>query len=170
MPKNLHIPKGATPYPENNRGHKEVAQTRRPRWKYVAQIVNTRMLENPAGSPRRGKGVAALAKGRRHGRVVDGNTLVEQDGMLRVANVAELEQTSWKHVRNESEIMFRGVKQAWLKRQLEGEVGGWGVQAEENRAEEPKLVEGEKEEDDDAEEGEEGAAADEKEGGTDNKE
>jgi len=49
---------------------------------------------------------------------------------LRVANMSELEQTSWKHVRNESEFMFKGVKDAWLRRQLEGEVDGWGMQEE----------------------------------------
>jgi len=59
---------------------------------------------------------------------------------LRVASVAELERTSWKHVRNESEFMFRGVKDAWLRRQLEGEVGGWGYQKEIFKVV-PKLME-----------------------------
>lgn len=123
-------PKEATPYPENNRGHDEVPETRRPRWKYVAQIINTKKLMNPPGSKHRGRKVASRAKAKRHGRVVDGNTIIEEGGKLRVASVAELEQTSWKHVRNESEFMFRGVKDAWLKRQLDQEVDGWGVQKE----------------------------------------
>merc|ERR1712127_110585 len=105
VPKLLKIPMGASPYPENNRGQREVPETRRPRWKYTAQIVNTHMQENPPGSKRHGKAVAALAKGRRHGRIIDGNTIIEQDGELRVASVAELEKTSWKHVRNESEFI-----------------------------------------------------------------
>ena len=130
VPPNLNIPNGAIPYPENNRGHDGVPETRRPRWKFAAQIINTHMLENPAGSSQHGKKVAARAKRRRHGRVVDGNTLIEEGGKVRVASVAELEQTSWKHVRNESEFMFKGVKDAWLRRQLEGEVGGWGHQDE----------------------------------------
>jgi len=167
VPQNLEIPVGATPYPENNRGHKEDPGTRRPRWKYTAQVVNTYMQENPAGSKRHGKAVAAHAKGRRHGRVVDGNTVIEQDGALRVASVAELEKTSWKHVRNESEFIFRGVKEAWLKRQLEGEVGGWGIQEEVNKPEEPVAIEDKT--DDDAEGEEEEGSVDDKEGGTDDK-
>lgn len=117
------------------------------------------MLENPPGSSRRGKKVAARAKHRRHGRNVEGNTIVEQDGKLHVASVAELEKTSWKHVRNESEFMFQGVKAAWLKRQLEGEVGGWGYQEE---VFPPKVVESK--EDDDTKEGEEEGGDDKGEG------
>jgi len=165
VPKSLTVPVGASPYPENGRGHKEDPGTRRPRWKYTAQVVNTHMMENPPGSKRHGKRVAALAKGRRHGRVIDGNTIIEEGGELRVASVAELEKTSWKHVRNESEFMFKGVKEAWLKRQLEGEVGGWGRQEEVNKPK-PEVVEGKA--DDDAEEaGEDGSAEEEKEGGND---
>lgn len=157
-PKNLlKIPNGASPFPENNRGHNEVTQTRRPRWKYAAQIINTSTLETPPGSSRRSKKFAARAKHRRHGRNVDGNTIIEQDGKLRVASVAELEQTSWKHVRNESEFMIQGVKKAWLKRQLEGEVGGWGHQEEVFKAEiedkeTDKSIEQDEEEDGDNDE------------------
>lgn len=129
------VPEYATPYPENNMGYKAQAKTRRPRWKYAAQIINTRALENPPNSDHRGKKAAARIKARRHGRVVEGNTLIEHDGEVRVATRAELEQTSWKSVRNESEFMFKGVKQAWLRRQLEGEVGGWGFQEEVNAPE-----------------------------------
>jgi hypothetical protein len=126
----LKIPKGASPFPDNNRGFNATPETRRPRWKYAAQIINTQMLENPPGSTRGGKKAASRVKARRHGRVVEGNTLIEEGGKLRVANMSELEQTSWKHVRNESEFMFKGVKDAWLRRQLEGEVDGWGMQEE----------------------------------------
>jgi len=152
VPLNLKIPSAALPYPENNRGHEEQPNTRRKRWKYVAQIINTHALENPPNQARHGKRVAARAKGRRHGRIVDGNTIIEENGTLRVASVAELEKTSWKHVRNESEFMFRGVKEAWLERQLEGEVGGWGVQEEVYVPEEETKVESEAED-----EGEEGS-------------
>ncbi|KAL9181531.1 hypothetical protein ACHAXT_010336 [Thalassiosira profunda] len=133
IPPNLKIPPkpaAASPFPEGGRGYNEESNTRRPRWKYVAQIVNTHSMENPPGSKRRGRAVAKQAKGRRHGRIVDGNTIVEVGGKLRAASVAELENTSWKHVRNESEFIFKGVKQAWLRRQLEGEVDGWGPQEE----------------------------------------
>ncbi|KAK1744869.1 hypothetical protein QTG54_004160 [Skeletonema marinoi] len=155
------IPEGALPYPDNNVGYNETPKTRRPRWKFAAQIINTHTLENPPGSSQHGKRVAARAKARRHGRIVDGNTLIEKDGEVRVATIAELEQTSWKHVRNESEFMFKGVKAAWMRRQLEQEVGGWGRQEEVYN--EPK-VEGEGESED-AAENEEGGEA---EGGEDN--
>jgi len=174
VPQNLKIPDGASPYPDNNRGYDEIPQTRRPRWKFAAQIINTQMLETPLDSSRHGKKVAARAKARRHGRVVDGNTIIEQEGKLRVASVAELEQTSWKHVRDESEFMFKGVKNAWLKRQLEGEVGGWGMQEEvlklEPQAEAaPELIEGKEDGEGEGEgEGEESAGKDES--GTDVKE
>jgi hypothetical protein len=158
------IPVGASPFPDNNRGYNETPGTRRPRWKFAAQIIDTHALENPKGSKRRGKAVAARAKARRHGRVVDGNTIIEEGGKLRVASVAELERTSWKHVRDESEFMFRGVKDAWLRRQLEGEVGGWGYQKEvEVLKVEPKLMEINAE----SGENEEGAEGDE--GGDDKK-
>ena len=160
----LKILEGASPFPDNNRGYNETPGTRRPRWKFAAQIVDTHALENPKGSKRRGKAVAARAKARRHGRVVDGNTIIEEGGKLRVASVAELERTSWKHVRDESEFMFRGVKDAWLRRQLEGEVGGWGYQKEvEVLKVEPKLMEINAE----SGENEEGAEGDE--GGDDKK-
>jgi hypothetical protein len=134
----IPIPEYATPYPENNAGHKSQPNTRRPRWKYAAQIIDTRALKNPPNSDHHGKKVAARYKAKRHGRVVDGNTLIEQDGHVRVATRAEVEQTSWKSVRNESEFMFKEVKDAWMRRQLEGEVGGWGPQEEVNK---PKQVE-----------------------------
>lgn len=169
----LKIPKGATPFPNNNRGHNETPDTRRPRWKFAAQIINEHMLENPTNSSRRGKKVAARAKARRHGRIVEGNTIIEQDGNIRAASVAELEQTSWKHVRNESEFMFKGVKDAWMRRQLEGEVGGWGVQeevfkVEEIEAKEEEAKDGEDGDGEGAAEGEE-AITDDKEDGTDDK-
>jgi len=139
------IPEGALPYPANNVGYQDTPNTRRPRWKFAAQIINTHTLENPPDSTKHGKRVAARTKARRHGRIVDGNTLIEEDGEVRVATVAELEQTSWKHVRNESEFMFKGVKAAWMRRQLEQEVGGWGRQEEVYNEPEPERIEGESE-------------------------
>ena len=54
------------------------------------------------------------------------NTLVEEDGELKIATVEEVAQTSWKPVRNEDEFTYKGVKAAWLDRQLKGEKMGWG--------------------------------------------
>lgn len=109
-----------------NKNNDKASNPRRPRWKYAAQIINTASLSAE------GKKTARKIKAKRHGRVVDGNTLIEEGGSLRVATLAELEETSWKHVRNESEFMFKGVKEAWMRRELEGEVGGWGLQEEVN--------------------------------------
>ncbi len=109
-----------------NKNNDKATNPRRPRWKYAAQIINTAALSA------KGQKTARKIKAKRHGRVVDGNTLIEEGGSLRVATLAELEETSWKHVRNESEFMFKGVKEAWLRRELEGEVGGWGLQEEVN--------------------------------------
>ena len=151
----IPIPQYATPYPENNAGYKSEPNTRRPRWKYAAQIIDTRTF---APSKNGGRKASNRLKASRHGRVVEGNTLIEQDGHVRVASRAELEQTSWKHVRNESEFMFRGVKSAWMRRQLEGEVGGWGFQDEvnpvvEEKKEEEEVVDGEESSENGAEDG-----------------
>lgn len=140
------IPSAAScsPYPENNRGYKDTPGTRRPRWKYVAQIIDTDVIERKAGGSKRR---AAKAKAKLSGRVVEGNTLVECDGELRRATRKELEETSWKHRRDESEFMFKGVKDAWLKRVVHGEVGGWGQQEEVNPEVEVVVEEGSTEED-----------------------
>jgi hypothetical protein len=79
--------------------------------------------------------------------------------------MAELEQTSWKHVRNESEFMYKGVKEAWLRRQLEGEVGGWGMQEEVFRVE-TKSIENTEEGDDANGDGAEDDVEDEEENAT----
>jgi hypothetical protein len=87
----------------------------RPRWKYVAETINTRYEK----------------KKRRHktwpkkGRLIK-NAIVEQEGHLRVASVAEVKNTSWKPIRNTQEFTYQGVKKAWLERTLEGKIGGWG--------------------------------------------
>jgi hypothetical protein len=75
---------------------------------------------------------------KRRNRTTIDNTLVEQNGELRVASVAEAKGTAWKPVRNELEFTFGDVKQAWLRRTLHGEVEGWGrIKAQEPRKEEP---------------------------------
>ena len=77
-----------------------------------------------------------------------------------MATVAELEQTSWKHVRNESEFMFKGVKDAWMRRQLEQEVGGWGRQEEVYNEPEQEISESESEVNAESEEGDDDDSAD----------
>ena len=96
-----------TPKPES--GQAEV----RPRWKYVAETINTRKLpKKKYRRPRKGKMIK--------------NAIVEQDGELRPASVSEVKYTSWKPERNTLEFTYQGVKQAWLERKLQGKTDGWG--------------------------------------------
>jgi len=92
--------------------------TRRQRWKYVSQMINVRQQKKIGKKSRRG----AKLKYRQQ----KDNTLVEEDGELKIATVEEVAQTSWKPVRNEDEFTYKGVKAAWLDRQLKGEKMGWG--------------------------------------------
>lgn len=104
-----------SPKPES--GEAEV----RPRWKYVAETINTRDLpKKKYRRPRKGKVIK--------------NAIVEQDGELRPASVSEVKHTSWKPERDELEFTYQGVKQAWLERKLQGNTAGWG------RVERPKEV------------------------------
>ena len=101
-------PEALRPLPENGQGKV------RPRWKYMAETINTRELgpKKKYYRPRNGKTIK--------------NAIVEQDGNLRVASVKEVKNTCWKPERNLMEFTFNGVKQAWLERTLEGKTEGWG--------------------------------------------
>ena len=124
---------------------------RRPRWKYVAQTINVRQEKK-----QRDKMAAAMGgrrtKLKKKGKTT--NTLVEQDGVLRVATMKEVNDVAWKDVRNTYEFGFKGVKSAWLKRKA-GERGGWGRVPDEVKAaarakleeEEAKLFDGENKDD-----------------------
>ena len=105
------------PYPETNgKGEK------RGRWKYVAQIVNTRSLKRKQVG-RRGKSSSTSYTNNKMG-----NTLVEHDGELRIATVTEAKQTAWKPTRTRSnEYLFEGAKKAWLERTLKGKTSVWGL-------------------------------------------
>ncbi|KAL3934278.1 MAG: hypothetical protein SGBAC_009967 [Bacillariaceae sp.] len=101
---------GSIPYPETNtKGEK------RDRWKFVAKVVNTRAMKK---------------KGRRITKYTNNNvenTLVEHNGELRVATVAEAKQVAWKPTRTkENEYIFEGAKKAWLQKTLDGKTGVWG--------------------------------------------
>jgi hypothetical protein len=92
--------------------------TRRQRWKYVGQMINVRQQKKTGKKSRRGAKLKFKDQ--------KANTLVEEDGVLKLATVEEVAQTSWKRVRNEDEFTYKGVKDAWLNRQLKGEKYGWG--------------------------------------------
>mmetsp|Transcript_78046 Transcript_78046/g.117447 ORF Transcript_78046/g.117447 Transcript_78046/m.117447 type:complete len:316 (-) Transcript_78046:36-983(-) len=98
------------PFPETN-----AQGIKRPRWKYVAKVVNTRALK------KKGRRITSYTNNN-----VD-NTLVEHDGELRVATVEEAKQTAWKPTRTKSnEYVFEGVKRAWLDKTLQGKTDVWG--------------------------------------------
>lgn len=103
---------------------------RRPRWKYVAQTINVRKEKKE-----REKMTAAMGgrrtKLKKQEKIT--NTLVEQDGVLRVATMKEVNDVAWKDVRNSNEFGFKGVKSAWLRRKA-GERGGWGRVPDEVKA------------------------------------
>jgi hypothetical protein len=105
------------PYPETN-----AKGERRDRWKYVAQIVNTRNLKRKQHEWGHRKIPTTSYTNNKLG-----NTLVEQDGELRIASVAEAKQAAWKPTRTRSnEYLFEGAKKAWLEKTLKGKSDVWG--------------------------------------------
>lgn len=92
--------------------------SRRKRWKYVGQMINVRQQKKIGKKSRRG---AKLKK-----RQQRDNTLVEEDGELKIATKEEVAQTSWKPERHQEEFTYSGVKAAWLDRKLKGAKMGWG--------------------------------------------
>jgi hypothetical protein len=96
------------PLPANGEGEK------RPRWKFVAQVVNTRDLKRKHSVHRS------------YTNNSPENTLVEQDGTLRIANMADVKQVSWKPVRNVREHIYSGAKKAWLDHNVRNQQNVWG--------------------------------------------
>ena len=98
------------PFPETN-----AKGIKRPRWKFAAQVVNTR---------------ARRKKGRRLINYTNNNvenTLIEHDGELRVATVEEAKQVAWKPSRSkDNEYIYEDAKKAWLKKTLQGKTDVWG--------------------------------------------
>lgn len=90
-------------------------QPRRERWKYAAVAINTREEKKNRKKWWLKKDLAE-------------NIVVEEDGEVRPATVAEVKSTCWKPKRNINEFTYAGVKAAWLERTLRGESGGWGRQ------------------------------------------
>ncbi len=118
--------KTTIPYPETNGN----GESRR-QWKYVAQIVNTRKLKKKKHEQgRRGHSIPTS-----YTNNTMGNTLVEQNGELRVATVEEAKQTAWKPTRTGSnEYLYEGVKKAWIERTLRGNTEVWGKGQRKTRA------------------------------------
>ena len=99
----------------------------RERWKYVAQTINTRKLKK-----KRSKTYSYTNNSPE-------NTLVEHNGTLRSANLADIKQSSWKPLRHLAEHTYKGAKQGWLERTLRGDETAWGAAPEDETGEEKEL-------------------------------
>jgi hypothetical protein len=122
------VEKEPIPYPETNaQGEK------RPRWKYVAKVVDTHLLR------KKGRRVQTYTNANTQ------NTLVEQDGELRVATVEEAKHVSWKQTRKGDEFIYAGAKRAWLDKMIHGKSDAWG-RAPITKAPQPGSKEQQKEE------------------------
>jgi hypothetical protein len=86
----------------------------RPRWKFVAQTVNTRQLKK------------TRAKSRGYTNNSPADTLVEHDGELRAATMADVKLASWKPIRHVQEHTYSAAKQGWLDRNVRGDESAWG--------------------------------------------
>jgi len=115
--------KGELPLPYNGIPKNQGDVQRRSRWKYAAKIINTR--EEKKNMAKQGRMSRKKIKKKVNEERLK-NIIVEQDGKLRVASVDEVAGTALKPVRNEIEFIYKGVKQAWMDRQLRNEKGGWG--------------------------------------------
>ena len=120
---------GTDPLPENGQAE------RRPRWKFVAQIVNTRVEKQLKKKYKR-----------KYNPNRQENTIVEEDGEIRVATMADMQGVAWKEPRNPVEFQFQNAKKGWIDRLNNGNQAAWGYQ------EAPEIVETQKEEEKDTEE------------------
>lgn len=84
--------------------------TKRPRWKFVCQMVDSRKEPFQMNSPK--------------------NTLVEQDGVLRAGKLSDVRETSWKPIRHVQEFTYGDAKKAWLNRIKRNQMDGWGYARE----------------------------------------
>lgn len=96
-----------------------------PRWKYVAKVIDS--ASEKARHKRDKKKLTGRKLRRRQQQLAqNNNTLVEYNGTLRVATVAEASATEWSNPINRRELIYKSAKSAWLEKTLRGEVGGWG--------------------------------------------
>ncbi|VEU39446.1 unnamed protein product [Pseudo-nitzschia multistriata] len=97
-------------YPETNgQGAK------RPRWKYVAKVVNTRAMR------KKGRKITSYSNNNTT------NTLVEHNGELRVATVEEAKKVAWKPTRTKgNSYIYEGAQKAWLDKTINGKTEVWG--------------------------------------------
>lgn len=138
---------------------------KRPRWKFVAQTINTQDL-NPRSKFSHYKDGKQL-RGKRHRMRFQQdwpeNTLIEENGALRPANLAEVKQTSWKPIRHVQEFTYESLKKGWLDKTVRNKSNSWGKKpiveekdfakveaaSEDEDGDDPKAAKGEGEEGDD---------------------
>jgi hypothetical protein len=110
---------------------------KRPRWQFAAQIVDTTELHprsKYAKYKKLGKKIPQTSFGRKHrmgflNNFVD-NVVIEKDGDLRIANLAEVKKMSWKPTRVDLEHTYANVQKAWLDRTVRGKRSAWGMAPE----------------------------------------
>ena len=83
----------------------------RPRWRYVAQIVDTQAV--------RGK--------KSYVNNSPENTLVELDNELRPGTLADCKTVSWKPKRDNLDHLIEPVRKAWLDRTVRNQINAWGT-------------------------------------------
>lgn len=89
---------------------------RRPRWRYVAQVVDTRTRRTIGGKRHRGAMVNNAPE----------NTVVECDGELRPGTLADCKTVAWKPKRDGLEKMIAPVRNGWLDRTRGNQPMAWG--------------------------------------------
>jgi hypothetical protein len=107
---------------------------KRPRWQFAAQLVDTRELHprsKYAKYKKLGKEIPQISFGRKHrmgflNNFID-NVVIEKDGDLRVANLAEVKKMPWKPIRVNLEHTYADVQKAWLDRTVRGKMNAWGM-------------------------------------------
>jgi len=87
----------------------------RPRSKFLAKIIDTREHNDIR------KGKIKYKKIRKSDDII-----VQHQGKLRPATLAEVESTSFKKKRNVQEFIYKDVKQAWLDKLRGGVPDAWG--------------------------------------------
>jgi hypothetical protein len=112
----------------------------RPRWKFVAQTINTRELKK---AQQKSKNQGRRRRGRGYCNNDPTNSLVEEDGVLRVATVADVSSVAWKPTRK-NDFIYKTVQDAWLAHILHNRPHAWGKQQAPNKApvvtEEPEKM------------------------------
>lgn len=94
-------------------------QTKKPaRWKFMAQIVNTRELKKQKAH----KTPTSYTNNNPTNTIV-----VDRDGTIRAATAAETASVDWKAARHVDKFIYGPVQRAWLQRQHEpGMTDVWG--------------------------------------------